>query len=464
VEQRYDVVVIGAGPAGTAAALRAAELGARVAVAEGDRVGGTCVNTGCVPTRALARTARLLRDVRSAADYGVLTSDPRLDWDRTVARVREIVDRVQAGKDTEARLDKAGVDLYLEGRARFTGPTTLELAGSGRRLHADRVVVCVGGHSRRLPIPGADLTTTAEHLLDLPALPREVAIVGTGNTGVQIATILAAFGSRVTLLEVAPRILPGVDHDVARVLAESFAAQGAQVHTGIGGVERVEDAGGRRRVVWSDDTGERSAEVDAVVMSVGWPASVEDLGLDAAGVTVGRSAIPVNAYLQTDVPHIFVPGDANGQAMLVQAAEFEAVAAATNAVLGPTTSVPHGLLPWGGFTDPDIAGVGLTEHEARERDRECLVATVPYDELERARIDDRTTGFLKLIADRRRSILLGAHAAGEAAVEVIQAVTTAMAAGADVATLARVEFAYPTYTAVIGACAARLMAEPLRTR
>jgi len=382
--------------------------------------------------------------------------------DRTVAKVREVVQRVAAGKGTEDAFERAGVHLYREGRARFVDPHCLELDGSGRRLQADAVLLCVGGHSRRLPIPGVELTTSAEHLLDLPALPDRVAVVGSGNTGVQVATVLRAFGSAVTLLETQARILPTADRDVAGVLSTAFAEQGVDVRTGVDGVQRVESApGGRRRLVWAEGGREHDAVVDAVVLSVGWPASTEGLGLEAAGVQAGRGRIPVNAYLQTNVAHVYAPGDANGQAQLVQAAEFEGVAAATNAVLGPTRSVSHALLPWGGFTDPDIAGVGLTEDEARDRDPECLVAVVGYDEIERPRIDDRAMGFLKLVADRRRSVLLGAHAAGEAAVEVISAVTTAMAAGIDVATLARVEFAYPTYTAIVGACAARLMAEPL---
>jgi len=161
------------------------------------------------------------------------------------------------------------------------------------------------------------------------------------------------------------------------------------------------------------------------------------------------------------VPHIFAVGDANGRDMLVQAAQFEGEAAAENAVLGANRRTPDHLLPAGGFTDPDYAGVGLTEAEARERDPQCVVATVPYGEVDRAVIDDRETGFLKLIADRRRELILGAHAVGENAVEVIQSVTTAMAAGIDVSTLANVRFAYPTYSVVIGKAARALAESPV---
>jgi pyruvate/2-oxoglutarate dehydrogenase complex dihydrolipoamide dehydrogenase (E3) component len=192
-------------------------------------------------------------------------------------------------------------------------------------------------------------------------------------------------------------------------------------------------------------------------MATGWPADVEDLGLENAGVTVERSAIPVDAYFRSSVSHIFAVGDANGRDMLVQAAHFEGEAAAENAVLDANRRTPHHLLPAGGFTDPDYAGVGLTEEQARARDPHCVVAVARYGDLERAVIDDRGVGFLKLIADNRRELILGAHAVGENAVEVIQSVTTAMAAGIDVATLAGVKFAYPTYSAIIGLAARDLL-------
>jgi glutathione reductase (NADPH) len=172
-----------------------------------------------------------------------------------------------------------------------------------------------------------------------------------------------------------------------------------------------------------------------------------------------RSAVPADRYFRTVVPHIFSVGDANGRDMLVQAAQFEGEAAAENAVLEANRRTPHHLLPAGGFTDPDYAGVGLTEEQAREQDPGCVVARVPFASVDRAVIDDRESGFLLLIADRRRELILGAHAVGENAIEVVQSVTTAMAAGVDVGTLANVRFAYPTYSAVIGMAARALLAE-----
>ena len=454
----YDVAVIGAGPAGTAAALRAAELGAVVVVVEADRTGGTCVNSGCVPTRVLAKTARLMREVRTADEYGITVSRQHIDWPSTVARVRSTVDRVRSIKREAERFAEAGIDLVLEGRARFADEHTLVLE-SGRRVEAATIIVCVGGHSRRLPIPGTELATVPDEVLDLPRLPDRVAVIGAGNTGAQLATVFDSFGSDVTLLDVAPRVLMASDPSISQAVAAAFEHDGIHVHVGIDGIDSLHSRGdGRIDLAWRSEGEPAVDPFDTVVMATGWPADIEDLGLETAGVQVERSSIVVDQYFRTSVPHIFAVGDANGADMLVQAAHFEAEAAAENAVLGANRRTPHHLLPAGGFTDPDYAGVGLTEPEARARDPRCVVSRIDYTELERAVIDDRERGFLLLIADRRRELILGAHGVGENAVEVIQSVTTAMAAGVDVATLASVKFAYPTYSALIGLAARRLLA------
>jgi glutathione reductase (NADPH) len=462
--EHYDVAVIGAGPAGTAAALRASELGARVVVLEAGRTGGTCVNTGCVPTRVLAKTARLMRESRHADDYGVTGGAPSIDWPTTVARVHERVERVRSIKREAERFAAVGVDLIHEGRARFADDHTLVL-DSGRRLTADSILICVGGHSRRLPIPGAELATVPEDVLSLPALPRRVAVIGAGNTGAQLVTVFASFGAEVTLLDVAPRVLMTSDAAIAHAVAGAFSDQGIEVRTGIETVTRLQRTDdGAIRLDWREEGEDRASVFDAVIMATGWPADVEDLGLEHAGIEVERSSIPADRYFRTVVPHIVAVGDANGRDMLVQAAQFEGEAAAENAVLGANRRTPHHLLPAGGFTDPDYAGVGLTEEQARDRDPQCVVVSMPYASLERAVIDDREIGFLKLIADRRRALILGAHAVGENAIEVIQSVTTAMAAGVDVSTLAGVRFAYPTYSALIGLAARAVLAEPDRER
>ncbi|WP_218974687.1 NAD(P)/FAD-dependent oxidoreductase [Streptomyces sp. NP160] len=454
--QAYDVVVIGAGPAGTAAALHARRLGATVAVVEASRVGGTCVNTGCVPTRVLAKAARLVRDARGAGAHGIEVEGVSVDWSRVVSRVHARVDAVRAVKREGQRFAEAGVDLFTEGRARFADPHVVVL-DSGRQLRAGSTVLAVGGRSRRLPVPGAELALVPEEVLHQPSLPPRVAVIGAGNTGAQLVTVFSAFGSAVTLLDLAPRVLSFADHDVSARISAAFTAQGVRVLTGIQGVERLERASSGAVVLhWLDERGAASSdEFDAVVMATGWPAALDGLDLEAAGVRFERNRVPVDEHYRTNVPHVLAVGDVIGTDMLVQAAQFEGETAAANAVLGAQARRPHELLPSGGFTDPDYAGVGLTEEQARKRAPGCRVATVGYDALDRAVIDDRSGGFLKLVVDSGRTSILGAHAVGESAVEVIQAMTTAMAAGVELATLAQVRFAYPTYSAVIG-LAARL--------
>lgn len=451
----FDVVVIGAGPAGMAAATRAAELGARTAVVERARLGGTCVNFGCVPTRVLAKTARLYREVRTARDYGIVVDEPAVDWPQLVRRVRATVDRVLEAKGYDAAMERLNITL-LTGNAAFTGPH--ELSVDGRPVSAASIILCIGGSARRLPIPGAEHAVLPHEVLDLSELPDAVSIIGGGHTGAQLATILDALGCRVTLLDLAPRILTTEDEDVSAAVTDGFRSRGVRIEVGIGGVEGiVEQEGGGLELRWHTDDGLQSERVGAVVMAAGWPANIEGLGLETAGVATGRGAVPVDDYLRSNVPHVFVAGDANGTSMLVQAAVFEGETAAENAVLGAHRTTPHHLLPEGGFTDPDYAGVGLTEAQARERDPECTAVVVPYGAVERPIIDDREQGFLKLVTDRHRELILGAHAVGENAVEVIQAIAAAMAAGTDVATLARVKFAYPTYSAIIGYAARQVM-------
>jgi glutathione reductase (NADPH) len=449
MDYTYDVLVVGGGPAGMAAAERAAELGAKTAVVERSALGGTCLNSGCVPTRVLAKTARLYREVRTAFDYGIVVQEPAVDWKRTVTRVQETVQRVLQAKQYDAMMERLRIDL-ISGQAKFTGAHTLDV--DGQELTAGSIILCVGGAARRLPITGADLSVLPDEVLALTELPRRLAIIGGGHTGAQLTTVFNAFGSEVLLLDVAPRLLLTEDHDVAAFVGQSFTSKGIRLETGIQGIEGIarNSMYGDLRITWTKNGEASTAEVDAVIMAAGWPANIPGLGLEAAGVETARSFIPVDDYLRTNVPHIFVAGDANGSSMLVQAAVFEGETAGSNAVLGATRTTPHHLLPEGGFTDPDYAGVGLTEEQARERDPECHSCTVPYAAVERPIIDDREPGFLKLVTDRHRELILGAHAVGENAVEVVQAVASAMAAGTDLATLARIKFAYPTYSAIIG--------------
>jgi dihydrolipoamide dehydrogenase len=451
---RYGVAVVGGGPAGVTAALRARELGASVALVERGNLGGTCTNDGCVPTRVLAHAARLARDAEQYADYGLVGEPPKVDFARLLNRTQRIVYEVHEKKQLRSRLEGSGVRVFdRAGDARFADPHTLTL-GDGTSLEAESFVLCAGGHARRLPFPGADLALTHSDVWGMKELPGSVAIVGAAATGCQLASVFAAFGARVTLLEVAPRILPGEDVVVSEGIAEAFARRGIEAVTGVGGVERIEREGGAVRLLYSQGGEERSLAAGAVVLAVGWPGNADDLNLEAAGVKAGRGYVEVDDTLRTSAPHVFAAGDITGRMMLVQSATYEGAIAAERAVLGGGRGYRHEIVPHGGFTDPEYGSVGLTEEGARAA-HDLVAPVVPYADLDRGVIDGRPEGVCKLVVDRESRRILGAHIVGEQAVEVVQIAATAMRAGMTVEDLADVELAYPTFTAVVGLAARR---------
>ena len=450
----FEIAVVGGGPAGVTAALRARELGASVALVERGNLGGTCTNDGCVPTRVLAHAARLVRDAEQYADYGLEGKPPTVDFARLLNRTQRIVYEVQEKKQLRSRLEEAGAHVFdRAGDARFVDGNALTLR-DGTTLGAERFVLCAGGHARRLPFPGAEHALTHSDVWKMKSLPPSVAVVGGAATGCQLASVFAAFGARVTLLEVAPRILPGEDEVVSGGVAGAFSSRDIEVVTGVGGVERIERKNGGVRLFYSHDGEQRSLDTEAVVLAVGWPGNAEGLNLEAAGVEAERGYVRVDDSLRTSAPNVFAAGDITGRMMLVQSATHEGASAAERAVLGGERGYRHEIVPHGGFTDPEYGSVGLTEERA-SADHDCVASVVPYADLDRSVIDGRPGGFCKLVVDRGSRRILGAHIVGEQAVEVVQIAATAMRAGMTAEQLADVELAYPTFTAVVGLAARR---------
>jgi pyruvate/2-oxoglutarate dehydrogenase complex dihydrolipoamide dehydrogenase (E3) component len=459
----FDVIVLGGGPAGVAAALRARELGATVALVERDRLGGVCTNDGCVPTRVLAKAARLVRDTEQFGDYGLSGARPAVDFRRLLGKATATVERVHQMKGLPERLQQAGVHLVAgTGTARFADAHTIALGDGRGELRAERVIVCVGGHARRLPFPGSELALTHSDIWTLDALPGSVVVVGGSATGCQLASVLDAFGSQVTLLEAADRLLGVEDEAVSDAVADAFRRRGIEVVTGVGPLERLERTGGGLRLHHEQHGETRFRDAEAVLLAVGWLGNLDELGLDAAGIRTEGGYITVDERLRSSAPNVWAAGDVSGHMMLVQTAEAEARVAAENALAGrPATrgdravreQWPLRVVPHGGFTDPEYGSVGLAEAAARTEPGGCVVATVPYADLERAVIDCHGDGFAKLVVSRSTRRILGAHVVGEQAVEVVQLAAASMAAEQPVERLAGLELAYPTFTAIVGLAA-----------
>lgn len=447
------VLVIGAGPAGAFAAHRAADLGARTALVAREEFGGMAANDGPVPVRALAHAARLVRETRQLGRYGITAAGFDLDYGRLLARVREVVHDIRTHSALRSRIDGLGVTVHEHaGTAHFVDPHTVETS-RGLRLHGEKIILCTGGTSRPLTVPGAELTHTHSDAWALREVPPSMLVIGAGATGVQVASIFTAFGSRVQLFQAGPRILPSEDEDVSAVVAEAFRERGMVVREKLDAVKSFEKTPDGVRMRFSQDGAPGSAEAALVVVAIGWTADTTGLNLPAAGVeTDERGFVAVDAYQRTSVPHIFAAGDLTGRLMLVPQAAQSGFVAATNAVRGPSLPLWDQISPVGSFTDPEYAQVGLTETQARQ-EHDVIVATVGLDAAARPIIDDRTTGFCKLIVDRTSHRILGCHVVGERAVETTQVAAVAMTARMRAEDLARIPLSFPTYAAIVGRAA-----------
>jgi dihydrolipoamide dehydrogenase len=411
-------------------------------------------NDGPVPVRTLAHAAGLLREARKLSQHGIAVGEPALDYARLLSRVRDVVREAVAHSSLREQIDATGVRVHEKtGLARFADPHTI-ITEAGLRLRAEKIIICTGGASRRLAIPGFELTSTHSGAFALTEAPPSMLVIGGGATGVQVASIFSAFGSRVELFETGPRILSAEDVDVAEAVAMGFREAGIIVHESFGAIDSFEKTSAGIRMNFSKNGKRESAEAALVVVAAGWVANSAGLNLSAAGVLAeAHGFVQVDEYLRTSTPHIFAAGDVTGHLMLVPPAIQEGFVAATNAVLGPTLQREAGVNTSAGFTHPEYASAGLTEAKASAT-HDVVTSVIHFDSTIRTIIDGRKTGFCKLVVDRKTAKILGCHVVGERAVEIAQVAAIAISTGMRVDELARVPLAFPTYTGNLAYAAA----------
>jgi dihydrolipoamide dehydrogenase len=440
VSDRYDLVVVGAGPGGYVGAIRAAQLGLRTAVVERAEIGGRCLNEACIPAKAVLGAADALDAVRAAPAFGIMGAEARVDFAAVQARRAEVVSTLTRG--VAGLLGKRAIEL-VPGEARVCPGG---VAVDGRVLEAGAVVLASG--SRRRGLAGVDFggrVIGTEEAWRLSELPATLAVIGAGPSGVEVASAYARLGAAVTLVEALDQVLPGEDADAARALARGLKGQGVEVLTGA----RVENVSSSADEVGFDAAG-RELTVDWLVIAVGRVPDTEALGLSEAGVaTDAQGLVQVDEEQRTSVAGVFAVGDLVAGPALAHKASDEAVVAVEAAAGEATQPVDRDFIPRVTFATPAVASVGLSEAQARARGIDPLIGRVPYGAVGAGTLLGERSGLVKLVADPHTRELLGAHIVGARAPELVQEIVAARTFQAGVSDLARVVHGHPTLSEAV---------------
>ena len=444
----YHLLVIGAGPAGLVAARGAAALGARVALIERHRLGGDCLHYGCVPSKTMLRSARLVSDMRCAANFGVEPpADNRVDFAAVMDRVRRIRERIGRG-DSVIRLIDEGIDLYF-GTARFASRDCVDVQGV--RLRFRKALIATGSRPMLPQISGlADAGyLTNETVFELTRLPPSLLVIGGGPLGCELAQAFSRFGSQTSIAHSEPLFLPKEERDAAQMVSDALARDGVAIHLNSKAV-KVRLEGGLKLIELARDGNFSTVAVDQILTGIGRVPAVQDLELEAAGVSYDAHAgIRVDDFLRTTNPRIFAAGDVCLEHKFTDTADASARIVVQNALFLGRKRMSALTIPWCTYTDPEVAHVGLYVKQARERNIPVKTFTVPMHEVDRAITDGEEDGFVKIHVRQGTDTILGATIVARHAGEMINGISLAMVAGIGLRTLATVIHAYPTQAEAI---------------
>jgi len=441
-QDEYDVGVIGGGPGGYVAAIRAAQLGGKVVVVERDSLGGTCTNWGCIPTKALLRAVELISDVRRAGEFGLTVAEPSYDLTKITERMDRVVERLVQG--TRYLLKSNGVEL-LKGVGKIASAGTIAVVQNDQSisLNAAKIIVATGSRAKTLPIPGAESpgVITSDKALHLEKVPPSLVIIGGGPEGAEFACIFSRLGSEVAIVEMLPNLLPLEDREVGIRLNQILTKQGVRILTNTA-VKSISEDQGTKKVLVQSPSGELTLEGNKVLMAVGRSPNIENIGLEELGIKNTKSGIEVDDRMETNVKGVYAIGDVAGGGLAHVAFE-EGIVAAENA-MGLDSKIDLRVVPRCIYTIPEVAAVGLTEDQAKEQGHELLIGKFPFTASGRALTLGETEGIVKVLADKSTKEILGVHIVGPRASDIIPEAVLAMRLEATTEDLARAIHPHPT--------------------
>lgn len=444
---RYNLVVIGGGTAGLVSAVGAAGLGAKVALVEKYMLGGDCLNVGCVPSKTIIRSAKLMGDIRAAAGFGIdVPPGVAVDFGAVMERVR----RVRADLsdfDSVWRMRRLGIDLFL-GEGRFTGRDSL--AVGGQTLRFKKAVIATGARAMPLPIPGLAEAgyLTNDKVFELTERPGHLGVIGAGPIGAELAQTFRRLGSEVTVFDILPQVLGREDRDAADIVESVLRRDGIDLILEAS-IKKITVEGGKKVFFFEHEGRDKRVEVDEILSAAGRVPNLEGLNLEAAGVEYHKKGVVVNDYLQTTNPNIYAAGDVALSYQFTHTADAAARIVLQNALFLGRKKVSALTVPWCTYTDPEVAHVGLYPHEAEAAGMAVDTFVQPFDKVDRAVADGDTGGFLKVHVRRGTDKIVGATIVSRHAGELISEITLAMVAGVGLKTLATVIHPYPTQAEAI---------------
>lgn len=442
----YDVAILGSGPGGYVAAIRAGQLGLKTVVVEKHELfGGTCLHVGCIPTKALLYTAELLDKIREAETFGIVVENPRLDWAALQKRKARVVHKLALGINGLFKKNKVEA---VRGFGALVAPGTIQVRREGTvtTVSAENVILATGSEPRSLPgltIDGHTVLTNDE-ILALASQPRSLAVIGAGAVGAEFASIFASFGTEVTLIEILPRVLPLEDEEVSEALARAFRKRRIRCLTSTK-VESVKLLGDEVELICKDTSGNTmQLAAEKLLVAVGRKPRTEGIGLEEVGVQTERGFVKVDGFMQTSVPGVYAVGDITTSPQLAHVASAEGIVAVEKIAGVAVQPLNYNHMPSATYCSPEVASVGLTEARARELGHEVRVGRFPFAASSKASILGENEGLVKIVAEARYDELLGVHIIGPHATDLIAEACVALSLEATAEALMRTVHAHPT--------------------